>query len=232
MWSWPAGEAQICAEVTSFIRFDSFLPTLSGNQRVGKVLGQCFSGLERLPVFSGRGVVWCGNTCWVLLSFTVIYTFHPIESLSCATVHGNFPALPLVLLLHVVFLEWKGQVLWRQLRVKPPPQKNREGQRIKSKTTSITDWKNVVISGSSCDGSQVKDSLPKCLMFGLWPSCHKLREGNFPFDCLCQHSIIKINPLLSYSLCWLVVYVVNLLKRVSNAFNFLQESLPWAPLSK
>lgn len=82
----------------------------------------------------------------------------------------------------------------------------------------------MVISGSSCDGSQVKDSRPKCLMFGLWPSCHKLREGNLPSDCPCQRSIIRIKPPVGYSLCWLVVYV---LKRFPNAFPLLRESLPW-----
>ena len=59
MWSWPAGGAQICAEVTTFKRFGSFLPAFSGNQRVGKVLGQYFSWLERLPVFGGEdGAGW------------------------------------------------------------------------------------------------------------------------------------------------------------------------------
>lgn len=42
-WSFPDGETQICAEVTAFMRFGSFLPAFSGNQRVGKVLSQYFS---------------------------------------------------------------------------------------------------------------------------------------------------------------------------------------------
>ncbi|CAB1445753.1 unnamed protein product [Pleuronectes platessa] len=33
MWSWPAGGAQICAEVTTFKTLCSFLPAFSGNQR-------------------------------------------------------------------------------------------------------------------------------------------------------------------------------------------------------
>lgn len=40
VWSWPNGEAQICAEVTTFMRFHSFLPAFPGNQRVVKVLGK------------------------------------------------------------------------------------------------------------------------------------------------------------------------------------------------
>lgn len=43
VWSWAAGEAQICAEVTTLLRDGSFLQAFSGNQRVGEVLGQYFS---------------------------------------------------------------------------------------------------------------------------------------------------------------------------------------------